>query len=87
MDEILPYAVEALWLAAKISLLPLSAAMSVGLIVSVVQAATQIQEQTLSFVPKLISAALVLVATGAWITQWAVGFSVEVLNAAALITG
>ena len=38
----------------------------VGLIVAVFQAATQIHEQTLTFVPKLIVIAVVLLATGSW---------------------
>ena len=41
-------------------------ALSVGLLVSVLQAVTQIQEQTLAFVPKLAGVALVLVITGHW---------------------
>lgn len=39
----------------------------VGLIVSTFQAATQINEQTLSFLPKLILTLLVIMATGPWI--------------------
>lgn len=38
----------------------------VGLIISIFQATTQIQEQTLTFVPKLIAIILVLVLGGAW---------------------
>lgn len=38
----------------------------VGLIVSVFQAMTQIQEQTLSFIPKLLAIALILVILGPW---------------------
>ena len=47
----------------------------VGLVVSVLQVATQIQEITLSYVPKLLAAALLLVLFGAWmlgrLTQFA----------------
>lgn len=38
----------------------------VGLIVAIFQAATQIHEQTLTFVPKLIVIAIVLLVTGSW---------------------
>ena len=38
----------------------------VGLVVSIIQAATQVHEQTISFVPKIIAIALVLVAGGSW---------------------
>ena len=46
----------------------------VGLIVAVVQAATQIHEQTLTFVPKLIVIAVVLLATGSWMLNLFDGF-------------
>jgi flagellar biosynthetic protein FliQ len=41
----------------------------IGLIVSIFQAATQIHEQTLSFVPKLIAIALVLLILGPWMME------------------
>lgn len=41
----------------------------VGLFVSLIQSATSIQEQTLSFVPKLLAVALVLVLTAPWILR------------------
>lgn len=53
---------EALWLAGPI----LIATLIVGLIVSVFQVATQIQEITLSYVPKILCAALLLVLLGPW---------------------
>ena len=54
----------------------LGAALAVGLVISVLQVATQLQEMTLSYVPKLLAAALVLMAFGPWmihqITQFAI---------------
>ena len=44
----------------------LFAALAVGLLVSVFQAATQINEMTLSFIPKLVAMCLVLVVAGPW---------------------
>lgn len=44
----------------------LLAALAVGLLVSVLQAATQINEMTLSFIPKLVAMFLALVMTGPW---------------------
>ncbi len=41
----------------------------VGLLVSIIQTATQVQEQTLSFLPRLIVTLLVLVFTGPWILR------------------
>jgi flagellar biosynthetic protein FliQ len=56
----------ALALAAKLAAPALLTALAVGLFVSLIQAMTQIQEITLSFVPKAVAVALVLVLTGNW---------------------
>lgn len=55
---------EGLLLVLLLSAPPLLASMAVGLVVGVVQAATQIQDQALSFVPKLVVVLLVLAAMG-----------------------
>jgi flagellar biosynthetic protein FliQ len=47
----------------------------VGLLISIFQATTQIQEQTLTFVPKLIAIALVGVLTGSWMLHQLVNFT------------
>lgn len=47
----------------------LVARMLVGLVISILQAATQIHEQTVSFVPKLFTIAVVMVVLGPWIMQ------------------
>ena len=57
-------AVEALWLALRVAGLPLMAMLAVGLVVSVLQALTQVQEPTLAFLPKLVAMALVLLLSG-----------------------
>lgn len=56
-----------LWIAVKVSAPMLLSIMGVGLCVSIVQALTQIQEQTLQFVIKTCVCLAVLVATGRWI--------------------
>jgi len=48
---------------------------TIGLIVSIFQATTQIQEQTLTFVPKLIAVAVVGLIAGSWMLQRIVGFT------------
>jgi flagellar biosynthetic protein FliQ len=53
----------------------LLAGLAVGLVVSVLQAATQVQDQTLSFVPKILAMLLVLAATAPWILQRLVEFA------------
>jgi flagellar biosynthetic protein FliQ len=57
---------ETLWAALTIAGPVLVATLVVGLIVSVLQVATQIQEVTLSYVPKTLAAAFTLIAMGPW---------------------
>lgn len=52
----------------------------VGLIVSIIQATTQIQEQTLSFIPKLIAIALALLIFGPWMMNMMYGFTVNLFE-------
>lgn len=52
-----------------LSLPMLLSALAIGLIVAIFQATTQIQEQTLAFVPKIIVVFLVLILSGPWIMQ------------------
>jgi len=65
-NSIIQIIAEALLTAAKIAGPVLVATLAIGLLLSIVQSATQIQEQTLTFLPKLLIAAVVLVVTGAW---------------------
>jgi flagellar biosynthetic protein FliQ len=52
----------------------LLSALLIGLVVSVFQAATQINEQTLSFIPKLVGIFMVLVIAGPWMVTMMVDF-------------
>jgi flagellar biosynthetic protein FliQ len=79
-DSVLHIGREALMLTLILSALPVLAAMVVGLVVSLFQAATQIQEQTLTFVPKIIAAFLVLAIAGAWMLQQLTQFSTLLLE-------
>ena len=65
-DSVVSICVSAMELALKIGLPLLLVGLVIGLVVSVFQAVTQIQEQTLSFIPKIIGMALVLVIGGPW---------------------
>jgi flagellar biosynthetic protein FliQ len=60
-NEVLDISKEAIWVLIKISLPVMLVAMIVGLVISLFQALTQIQEQTLSFVPKIISVFFALI--------------------------
>ncbi len=52
----------------------------VGIVISVIQAATQINEQTLSFVPKILCLTVVLAVTGPWILQTILEFTRNIFS-------
>ena len=64
--EVLDVFREALLVATKLAAPILIASIVVGLIVAIFQAATQIHEQTLTFVPKILVTALLMVVLGSW---------------------
>jgi flagellar biosynthetic protein FliQ len=66
---------EALYLVLLVSAPALVVALAVGLVLGLLQAVTQVQEQTLAFVPKLVAVALVLSATGTWMSTEIVRFT------------
>lgn len=57
---------ETIWLILKLAAPLLVVSMVVGLVISIFQAATQIHEQTITFVPKIILTALILLFLGSW---------------------
>ena len=65
-DVVISLAMQAMSLALKVALPLLLAGLVVGLVVSVFQAVTQIQEQTLAFIPKVSALAAVLLLLGPW---------------------
>jgi flagellar biosynthesis protein FliQ len=68
MDELpilLALADRMLWITALVAAPVLLASLAIGLVVGLIQAATSVNEQTLTFVPKLAAVALVLVLFGA----------------------
>lgn len=74
-DYLLQVAREGLYLVLIASAPPVLSSMLVGLVVSVLQATTQIQEQTLTFVPKIIAVFGSLVIAGPWIGAQLVRFA------------
>ncbi|MBS7402651.1 MAG: flagellar biosynthesis protein FliQ [Oscillospiraceae bacterium] len=57
---------DAVWLILKLAAPMLIVSIVLGLIIAIFQAATQIHEQTLTFVPKIVAIALILVIAGSW---------------------
>jgi len=66
---------DALYLTSLLAAPLLLSALAVGLLIGVFQAATQIQEMTLSFIPKLISLVVALMVAGSWMIQRLVEFT------------
>jgi len=74
------FIVQALYLIVILSAPVLLTAMIVGLVISLLQAVTQIQEQTLSFVPKMVATFIVIALTAGWIASSLYTFAVEVFK-------
>ena len=66
--------------AAKESAPILIVVLVLGLIISIIQATTQIQEQTLTFVPKLIAAAVVGIFLGSWMLETIMSFTTRIFD-------
>ena len=66
---------QALWMTMLISAPLLGVALLVGLIIGVFQAATSINEQTLSFIPKLVALGLTLAILGGWMINTLVDYT------------
>jgi flagellar biosynthetic protein FliQ len=76
-DAVVEIANKALFLIIKVSLPILLVSLIIGLLISIFQAVTSIQEQTLTFVPKIICVFLALIVFGQWMLTSMVEFSTE----------
>jgi flagellar biosynthetic protein FliQ len=68
-EEILDLFMNAMYASFKLAAPVLIASIVIGLIVAIFQAATQIHEQTLTFVPKVLVIALMLLVLGSWMIR------------------
>ncbi|HEX3018378.1 MAG TPA: flagellar biosynthesis protein FliQ [Caproicibacter sp.] len=64
----------------KVSAPILLVSMAVGLVIAVLQAATQVHEQTVVFVPKLVAIAIILVIMGSWMLENMKDFTVYIFD-------
>ena len=71
--------------ALKLAVPILAVSVIIGLIVAIFQAATQIHEQTLSFVPKLVAIGLILVIMGPWMMEVLMDFTRYLFEAMVLL--
>ncbi len=74
-DSALTLTRDAMWLALQLAAPLLVASLLVGVLVGLLQAATQINEMTLSFIPKLLTMAVVALLVGPWMLQLLIDFT------------
>ena len=74
-ETVLDVGRDALWMTVMLAGPLLGAALAVGLLIGIFQAATQIQEMTLSFIPKLLALVVALFIAGPWMIQVLMNFS------------
>ena len=86
-DVVINLAMDATELALKVALPLLLVGLLVGLIISVFQAITQIQEMTLSFIPKILAIAVVTVVMGPWMLDQMVVYTTELYSAIPELAG
>lgn len=77
INDVVEISNQALWVIIKVSAPVLLVSLIVGLIISIFQTATSIQEQTLTFVPKILAVFLALMLLGHWMLNEMSGFMVE----------
>lgn len=78
-DRLLHLMKSMLWQSMIVSGPILAAALAVGLLISALQVATQLQEMTLSYVPKLFVSAVVLLVLGPWMLHRMTQFAVAMI--------
>ena len=87
-NAVLDIGVQGIWVAARLSAPVLLTALVVGFTISLFQSVTQIQEVTLSFVPKAAAVCIVLLLCGHWMIQEMVTFTNELFEKIpSLLTG
>ena len=83
IPQVLELSRDLLYTVLLLALPTLGASLLVGLLISVLQTITSIQEQTLSFVPRLVAVVVIMIFTMPWALQVAINFTVRMLWQAA----
>jgi flagellar biosynthetic protein FliQ len=79
-SDIVEIVTRALWTASQISAPILLTAVAVGVLMGLLQSVTQIQEQTLAFVPKFAAVGLAIALTGGWMLRKMTDFTLELMS-------
>lgn len=75
--QIMEVGARAMWVTLQVSMPVLGVSLVVGLLVSIFQAVTQLQEPTLTFIPKILAIVVVIVVAGPWMLNTMLGFTTE----------
>ena len=86
-DVVINVSMQAMQLAFKVALPLLLVGLVIGLVVSVFQAVTQIQEQTLTFIPKIVGMGVVLVVAGPWMLNQVVSYTQQLYSSIPTLVG
>ena len=86
-ESVMTLGYEAMIFALLLSAPPLLVALIIGLIISLFQAATQINEMTLSFIPKLLAVLATLVIAGPWMLSTALDYMRKLLSSIPQLVG
>lgn len=78
---------EAMWLIVLLVAVIVMPSLLVGLVISTFQAATQINEQTLSFLPRLLITLVVIIATGPWLLRRIMEFTEQLVLSIPMLVG
>jgi flagellar biosynthetic protein FliQ len=80
-DIILSLGRDAIWTTVALSAPLLLASLVVGLVVSIFQAVTQINEATLTFIPKMLAIVVMMVILAPWMTQMLTSYTTDLFTA------
>ena len=86
-DVVINVSMQAMQLAFMVAMPLLLVALVVGLVVSVFQAVTQIQEQTLTFIPKIVAMGVTLVVAGPWMLNQVVAYTQQLYSSIPTLVG
>jgi flagellar biosynthetic protein FliQ len=86
-DVVISIVTHAMEVGLKVSLPVLLVGLVVGLVISVFQAVTQIQEQTLSFIPKVLGLVVVIIVVGPWMLDQILSWTQELYGSIPSLVG
>jgi flagellar biosynthetic protein FliQ len=79
-DIVLSLGRDAIWTTVLLASPLLLSALVVGLVVSIIQAVTQINESTLTFIPKMLAIVVVMIIMAPWMTQMITSYTTELFT-------